>query len=131
MIAFCTYCSAEKNKATLPMPAIDLYKSNRIAQIYEQAKKANFSFVIFSGKYGIVSPNELIAPYDHLLITAEVDAHIELIISQIRSLEITEMSFFMNSLEEDPNLKPYLECLERACLKLKIPLRIEIVKLQD
>jgi hypothetical protein len=131
MIAYCSYCSAQKNKSTSPLPAIDLYKSERIAKIYNASIKEKATFVILSGLYGIISPDEQIKFYDHLLLAEEVDTHVALIASQIRSMGIHEMIFFMNSIERDNNLRPYLDCMEKACLKLKIPLKIRITDLRD
>jgi hypothetical protein len=131
MLAYCTYCSAEKNYSKTALPAIDLYKSARISKVFLAAQQVKTKFIILSGKHGIICANEKINYYDHLLLASEVVVHSELIASQIKSKGINEIVFFMKTVEEDENLKPYLDCIESACLKLKITLRISLTDLGD
>lgn len=131
MLAYCTYCSAEKNITKTQIPAIELYKSERIAEVHKSAKEIDAMFIILSGKYGIVSCNENIDYYDHLLVASEVEAHSELIASQIKLKNISEIAFFMNSVEKDGNLHTYLDCIEKACDKAEVSLEIKVVDFQD
>jgi hypothetical protein len=131
MLAYCTYCSSEKNYSKTALPAIDLYKSARISKVFLAAKEVKAKFIILSGKYGIIYAHEKINYYDHLLLASEVDLHSELIASQIKSKGINEIVFFMKPVEEDENLKPYLDCIEKTCLKLKITLRVSLTDLED
>lgn len=123
-IAYCTYCSAEKINATFSLPAIELYKSNRISKVYQLAQDANVVFVILSGKYGLLQPNERINYYDHLLISSEVPAHAKLVAEQISSKNITELVFFTNDVKDDPNLKAYIDCIVESCAKASVTMRI-------
>ncbi len=75
MTFYCTYCSAEKFYSETPIPAIELYNSERIKEIYDRAEEAREGFVILSGKYGLVKAYEKIDYYDHLLLPAEVEGH--------------------------------------------------------
>jgi len=131
MLAYCTYCSAEKNYSKTALAAIDLYKSTRISTVFLAAKEVKAKFIILSGKHGVICANDKINYYDHLLLASEVGMHSELIASQIKSKGINEIVFFMKTVEEDENLKPYLDCMEKACLKLKITLRIRLTDLGD
>jgi hypothetical protein len=131
MITHCTYCSADKNHLESPTEAIHVYKSNRILSLYGTAIEQKVGFIILSGKFGIISPTDKIDYYDHLLIATEVQAHAELISTQIKAKGISKIVFFMNSLEQDTNLQPYLDCMKMACQKANIQLTVEITDLQD
>ncbi len=131
MLAYCTYCSAEKNLSEFPISAIDLYKSKRILEVFSNAETNNIRFIILSGKYGIISANEKIAYYDHLLIASEVESHADIIANQLKKLGISEIIFFSNFLEKDKNLKPYHDCIKLACLRSSIPLSIKVADFQD
>jgi hypothetical protein len=54
MVFYCTYCSAEKKYSDSSTPAIELYKSERIRNVYTKSKDDGAGFVILSGKYGLV-----------------------------------------------------------------------------
>lgn len=121
-MAYCTYCSAEKLHSEKDLHAIDLYKSKRITDVYNSARRGEKQFLILSGKYGILEPHQAIEYYDHLLTANEVEAHAELVAEQLSAIGISEILFFMSSLEHDALVKPYLDCISRACEKLGVSL---------
>lgn len=125
MLAYCTYCSAEKNQTEESISAIDLYKSTRIASVFESARADDIKMVILSGKYGIIPTHQEIEPYDHLLKAVEVDTHSDLVADQMKELDISELIFFSNKVENDSNLKPYHASIKMACKKAEIRLSIE------
>ena len=127
MLAYATYCSALKNYSNKALPAIQLYDSERISKVYELANSQNVRFVILSGAYGLVEAHEQINYYDHLLNQTEVETHANVIASQIAAKHISEIVFFSNSVETDPNLLPYLKCIMSACEKAKIPITIKTI----
>ena len=127
MIAYATYCSALKNYSKKALPAIQLYDSERISKVFELAKSQNAKFVILSGKYGLVEAHQQINYYDHLLNQTEVEAHANVIASQITSKCISEIVFFTNPVETDPNLLPYLRSIKRACEIAKITITIKAI----
>ena len=131
MLAYCTYCSADKHYSETPVPAIQLYNSDRITKVFEAAKKSNSTFLILSGIYGIVDPNEEISYYDHLLMSSEIENHSDLIASQIISKNITTIEFYMNSVERDNNLQAYIDCISKACTKSSIQLKVNVEDFQD
>lgn len=124
MLVYCTYCSAEKHYSETLLPAIQLYNSARINQVFAAAKKSSTPFIILSGKYGIVSPSERISYYDHLLKPTEVETHSDLISTQIMSMKISAIKFYTNNLKEDEKLHPYIACISKACAKASIKLKI-------
>ncbi len=125
MLAYCTYCSAEKNQTEGNILAIDLYKSSRIANVFNLASSSDINMVILSGKCGIIPAKQEIKSYDHLLKAEEVDKHSELAAKQLKDLGITELIFFSNKLENDVNLEPYHACIKQACKKAEVSLSIE------
>ena len=127
MIAYATYCSALKNYSKKALPAIQLYDSERISKVFELAKSQNANFVILSGKYGLVEAHQQINYYDHLLNQTEVESHAGVMASQIATKDISEIVFFSNSVQTDPNLLPYLKCIMSACEKVKIPITIKAI----
>ncbi|MCH2043804.1 MAG: hypothetical protein MK212_06645 [Saprospiraceae bacterium] len=124
MLAYCTYCSANKHYSEIKVSAIQLYDSTRITEVFEAATKANIAFVILSGKYGIIEADEQISYYDHLLLPSEVENHASLLASQILSKHITKIQFYTNSIERDKNLKAYIDCIIKACAKSSTKLNI-------
>ena len=127
MLAYATYCSALKNYSKKALPAIQLYDSERISKVFELANSQNVRFVILSGAYGLVEAHEQINYYDHLLNQTEVETHSGVIASQIAAKHISEIVFFSNPVETDPNLLPYLKCIMSACEKAKIPITIKTI----
>ena len=125
MLIYCTYCSAEKNQSKSNISAIDLYKSTRIANVFESACASGINMVILSGKYGIIPAQQEIKPYDHFLIAEEVYTHSDLVANQMKGLGITELIFFTNRVENDSNLKPYHTCIKKACKNAGVRLSIE------
>ena len=125
MLAYCTYCSAQKNHTKAQLPAIELYKSERITKVFNSAQAIDVKFVILSGKYGIVDAHKEIKDYDHLLSASEVNQHSNLIATQIKNKSISEIVFFMNHIENDNNLKPYLDCIIMACDKSGVSLIVK------
>ncbi len=115
MLAYFTYCSAEKNYSNRSISAIKLYKSERISNVHKDAQANNIQMFILSGKYGVISAQHKINYYDHLLKDEEVDMHSELVTNQLKELGIRELVFFSNKLENDNNLAPYHSCIKKAC----------------
>ena len=125
MLAYFTYCSAEKNYSNRSISAIKLYKSERISNVHKDAQANNIQMFILSGKYGVISAQHKINYYDHLLKDEEVDMHSELVTNQLKELGIRELVFFSNKLENDNNLAPYHSCIKKACNNAGIKLTIE------
>jgi len=54
-----------KEKKNSPCKAIDMYQGNDFTSWVNYSKKINADKIfILSGKYGLLKPNEIIAPYD-------------------------------------------------------------------
>ena len=117
MIAYCTYCSAEKDHSKIPMSAINRYKSSRITEVYKSANEAGVKFVILSGKYGLVDAQQNIDYYDHLLLPSEVKEHSELVASQLKEMGITKLVFHTVSILADPNIQAYIDCVKIGSAK--------------
>jgi hypothetical protein len=124
MTTFCTYCSAEKKRSQEELPAVQRYGSPRINSVYSAALSLGLEFLIFSGEYGILEPSEPIPYYAHLLIAPEVPDHAKKIADQLKALGVKDLIFFTRPLEEDKNLKPYLDCIQLASLGAGIELKI-------
>jgi cytoplasmic iron level regulating protein YaaA (DUF328/UPF0246 family) len=56
-----------KSKRAQPAPAADLYQSAWFRKARAYAKEEADAWYILSAKYGVVSPNEVIEPYDESL----------------------------------------------------------------
>jgi len=124
MTTFCTYCSAEKNRSQGEIPAIQRYRSHRINSVYSAALGLGIEFLILSGEYGMLKPNDPIPYYAHLLIASEVPMHAKKVAMQLERLRVKDLIFFARSLEEDKNLKPYLDCIRLASQEAGVELKI-------
>ena len=131
MLAYCTYCSAEKNHSQKLLPAIDLYKSHRISKISDLSVKKGVKFIILSGTFGVVDVHQKIDYYDHLLKPSEVEGHAELVASQLQEKKISQLVFFMNSITHDKNIKPYADCIIKAAAKSGVSLECRIAHFND
>ena len=122
MLVYCTYCSSKKNRSSHILPAIKRYKSNRISAIYKTAFSQNIPMLILSGKHGLLNTQTPIHFYNYLLKADDVDEHAEKVAEQLRGFGVKELVFFSRSIDSDPNLSPYIECMKKAAevLSLKI-----------
>jgi hypothetical protein len=120
-----TYCSAEKRTVVGNVPAVSRYISKRIDWVAEQAEKEDRPFFILSGKYGIIPATHPIPYYDHLLTEEEVSAHAQKVASQIKEHGITHITFYTRSLQQDPNVAPYINCITQAAELAKVDLVVE------
>ena len=125
MKAYCTYCSALKDSSRNVLPAIKRYKSQRINSVYNGALLLNVKFYIFSGKYGLLHPNDEIPYYDHLLQSSEIEEHAKKVADQIVELGFTEILFYTRPPLQDNNMVNYIKCLKRACDKTNTMLEIQ------
>ena len=109
-----TYCSAEKQMTSGNVPAISRYISKRIDWVAKEAEKENRPLFILSGRYGIIPAAHPIPYYDHLLTQDEVTAHAQKVASQVREHGITQITFYTRSLQQDPNMAAYINCITEA-----------------
>lgn len=115
MKAFCTYCSAQKDTTLKMIPAIKRYKSQRIISVYSESLRQKHEFIILSGKFGLLYPNDEVPFYDHLLKHSEVEELAQIVDRQIKLMGLSEIVFFTRSPIQDKNVVCYIDCLEMAC----------------
>jgi hypothetical protein len=123
MTVFCTYCSADKDLSPGELPAIQRYRSRRINSVYTAAKGLGLRCLILSGEYGLLEPFDEIPYYEHLLLFSEVPEHSKKVADQLEALGVQDIIFFTRSLSDDPNLKPYFDCLRSASQKAEVDLK--------
>jgi len=114
MKIFCTYCSKHKSNEELGLPALERYLDHRVDDLYGASTLLGYDFYILSGKFGLVHHSDSIPYYNHLLGDSEVEAHSELVQSQIINAGIKAITFFSVEPEIDPNVSNYIACIERA-----------------
>lgn len=112
---FVTYCSADKREEAGRLPAITRYKSERIRRVAQSAQLLGLPFRILSGRYGLISAEEPIPHYDHLLAEAEVGDHASRVAQDLRSAGVGQVVFYSRPAGEDRNLGPYWRVMELAC----------------
>lgn len=128
MNAYCTYCSACKDPDPRELPAIRRYLSRRITFVRETARTDGVEFLIFSGRFGLLSPEDRIPPYDHLLRQDEVGPMARRLATQLSEAGISELTFFARPLEEDADTGPYRKAMERACVLAGVDLVIRLLE---
>lgn len=119
-----TYCSAKKNEQLDLLPAYKRYQSERIKLVMAKAEGQNVPFMIFSGEFGLIHFDQPLPYYDHLLRPDQVEHHAKFVAVQITENNITEIQFYSRSIEEDPNLQAYHDCMKMASDIAEIELRI-------
>ena len=127
MIAWCTYCSAAKRNDPHPLPALERYLDARIHDLAARAAAAGAGFLILSGEYGFLRPEEPIPWYDHLLRGSEVAALAARAASQLERLGVAELVYHTVDAATDPQVVPYRETVARACALAGVGLDVEII----
>ena len=120
MIAFCTYCSRQKNPAEGNLEAIRRYQSERIEKVYRAARTVGVKILILSGEFGLLLPESPIPNYDHLLRAEEVGLLLGKLVYQIQAEAITGFAYFTRPIDEDQNVRPYHDALAAACARLQV-----------
>jgi len=127
MIAWCTYCSAEKRRDPAPLPAIERYLDRRIRRVAEGAGRAGAAFFILSGAYGLLEPQAPIPWYDHLLLDEEVEAMAERVAGQLAAAGVEELVFHTVGEDADPHTLPYRQVVERACAAADVACSVVVI----
>jgi hypothetical protein len=123
-----TICSKEKQDYPGLLPAIDMYNSDRIEDVYAKSRKNLVGFRILSGKHGLLSAMDYIANYDKLLTHDGVDELTKKVSNQLKFDSIDEVLFFGKDLKEFPEWWPYYEVIEKASAERDIKLNYQLVK---
>ncbi|OGC48748.1 hypothetical protein A2W32_01185 [candidate division WWE3 bacterium RBG_16_37_10] len=122
-----TTCCKEKRTDKKILPAIDRYLDPRIKHVLNISKVSNSGFVILSGKYGILEPEEQIPYYDKILTEEEVDEMVKKVTIQLKKLDISELIVYGLDKNTFHSWRPYYSVLEKACALLNIPYSEKII----
>ena len=128
MMVYCTYCSSKKNRSSKLLPAVKRYRSNRIKAIHRTAFSQNIPFLILSGKHGLVKAETPIEYYNYLLKSEDVEEHAIKVAEQLKGFGVKELVFFTRSIDSDPNLSPYIDCMKKAVASLALKINFIEVK---
>ncbi len=131
MYIFCTYCSRDKSDEPNLIPAVQRYQSQRISRVYAAASQVGLEFFILSGEFGLLSAQQPIPWYDHLLLSEEVDELAARMAQQIRDRGISGIVYFTSSSAQDPNVQPYRDAITTACKEVSQPLFIIEQNMRD
>ncbi len=124
MIAYVTYCSADKRDDPGDLPAIERYLDARIRRVAARAEADGAKFLIMSGRYGLLAPEQPIPWYDHLLTSDEVDDMAHILRLQLRMHDVTELVWFTEDPEVDPLVRPYGRAVSRGCMQADVTMRV-------
>ncbi len=104
MRIICTICSKHKNDSKGLLPARLRYTSPHIKAVERIAEKSKLPFFILSGKYGLISADEMIPSYDYYLEERAIDSLAKTVYEQLKKHSITELDFYT---ESKPSWAPY------------------------
>ncbi len=119
-----TICSKIKNNSRDLIPAYIRYQGEHVLQTYNFAIENKIDFYILSGKFGLISANELIDDYDYYLEDSKVEELSMLVAKQIEQYKITELIFF---LKEKPSWEPYKKTLYEAAKKINVKISCNVI----
>jgi hypothetical protein len=108
-IALVTACGNKKEKT--PQEAGKLYRSARIRHLYRRSKELNIPLFIISAKYGLVSAEEVIEPYNAVMTDEKCK---ELLLSIKEKLKSFDVIIFYRG----GSRKEYYNCIKKASLEL-------------
>ncbi len=121
-----TICCKRKRRSPESLPAVRRYWSRRIQFVQAESKRLNRPFLILSGQYGLLSPEEPIPWYDHVLRDGDVEALARVVAGQMRNREVTEFVFYARP-RTTAGWAPYFAGLELACRQRSIPLSVRLL----
>jgi hypothetical protein len=116
---YITYCSRRKNESAGLLPAVDRYAAPRIKRVRELAASHDARFLIFSGKFGMLKPDEAIPYYDQKLSSSEIPAMALKISGPIGAFD--KVVFWVDPLDE---IASYLEAVRAAAERVAVELEI-------
>jgi hypothetical protein len=128
---YATYCSAPKRDDPGQLPAIERYRSQRIARAAHEASQEGARFGILSGTYGLIGPKEPLPWYDHLLQEDEIAPMVPGVAERLRAWAVTEIVWFTVDPALDAFVSRYAAVLERAAKSVAIPMETRIVVAND
>lgn len=123
----CTYCAGPKREDHGLLPAVERYRSRRIRTLAMQAAWDRRPFLILSGEYGLLGPDEPIPWYDHLLLAVEVEAMVPRVMRQLQGLRLEALDYHTAPLMSDQRVKPYFELISAACARARVALEIHLL----
>lgn len=121
--ALVAYCAAEKRPDPGLLPAIERYASDRIRAGERRAADEGAVFLILSGRFGLLAPDDPIPWYDHRLAADEADAMAAVVAEGLRARGVESAVFLAD--EARPDLAPYVRAMREGCRRAGVPLRIE------
>ena len=124
----CTYCSSEKRKDGGMLPAVRRYRSERITGLAQATSLQGHPFMILSGEFGLVGPEDPLPWYDHLLQPDEVDTLAGRVAAALRLAGASEVEFHTAAPERVPQIRPYQAVMTAACARADIGLRVVILE---
>lgn len=127
MMLVCTYCAGPKRNDGGLLPAVDRYLSERIKRLLGRALAQGSPFRILSGKYGLLSPDQPIPWYDHLLAPDEAANLAPAVAEDLGALPIDGVEYHTADPHDFPVIAPYLEVMKAACALAGKPLRVFIL----
>lgn len=123
----CTYCAGPKREDDGLLPAVERYRSRRIRLLALRAAWERRPFLILSGEFGLLGPDEPIPWYDHLLLAMEVEAMTPLVVRQLQGLRLEALDYHTAPLMSDPRVKPYFDLISAACARAGVALDIHLL----
>lgn len=119
---YITHCCKQKNENIKLLNAIDRYLASYILYVNKMAKIEKKDFMIFSGKYGLLKPNQKIPYYDKLLTYDDFESLEPVVNKQIIEYNITKITFFHIGIKYDKKVKVYVDFIKNICDKNNVSL---------
>lgn len=114
-----TICSKEKNIDSELMPAHERYLGDHVRAARTVAEDSTLPLYILSGKFGLISGDDIIPDYDYYL-EKETEELINLVASQMQEAGISEIEFYHKDKEA---WKPYASTLTSAARQAGVQVR--------
>ncbi len=129
MEILCTICCKDKRTDPGLVPAIDRYRSGRIAFVNRESRVQGKPMFILSGKFGLLRPEDPIPWYDLKLEINAVPGLVPVIEGQLKEMKVTRITFYSHP-KSDANWYPYHAALEQACQKRDISIHYHFLDLE-
>lgn len=118
-----TTCCADKSNDPDLVPAIERYRSDRIAAVHIESRRSGRPMLILSGRYGLLAPDDPIHWYDYALPESAVEALAERLVAQLEARDASAVEFHAEP-PESPGWGAYHDALRRACARAGVTLTV-------
>ncbi len=119
---FVTTCCERKSKADGLLPASVRYIEDYLQAVRSKAREQGETFMILSGKYGLISPLYEIPYYDHPMTEKDIPILLPKVVSVLKERRATRVVLFIPI--NDVPILPYIRLMGEAANEVRLKMEV-------